>query len=263
MNIYGVVYKDKGKEYYFNGNDLRIPNNVTVIVDTNRGEQFGKVVKKISQEEANAVKDELRDIKRIATRKDYDQYLKNCKDCDEALKNAQVLSDELGLNMRFIDGDFTFDRKQLLLNFYADDRVDFRELARKLAGIYHTRIELRQVGARDKACIVGGIGICGKTLCCATFLNHMDTVTINMAKDQNLALNPSKINGCCGRLLCCLTYEEDLYVKCSKGLPLVGEKVSYQGKIGEVLSVDILNRCYKILVNDEVEDVCIKDEENT
>ena len=260
MNTYGVVYKEQGKIYYFNGKNLKIPNNVTVIVDTNRGEQFGKVVRKISKEEANAIKEELKEIKRIATKKDYDQYLKNNKDVEEALKNAQKFSDELGLNIRFINGDFTFDRKQLLLNFYADDRVDFRELARKLASIYHTRIELRQVGARDKACMTGGIGVCGKTLCCATFLNHLDTVTINMAKDQNLSLNPSKINGCCGRLLCCLTYEEDNYIECSKGLPMVGDKIDYYGNQGEVLSVDILRRSYRILVNDEVKEVSLKDE---
>ena len=260
MNIYGVVYKDQGKIYYFNGKNLKIPNNVTVIVETNRGEQFGKVVKKVSSDEAGAIKEELKEIIRIATRKDYDQYLKNNKDVEEALVNAQNFSDELGLNMRFINGDMTFDRKQLLLNFYADDRVDFRELARKLASIYHTRIELRQVGARDKACITGGIGVCGKPLCCATFLNHMDSVTINMAKDQNLSLNPSKINGACGRLLCCLTYEEDNYIECSKGLPMVGDKISYQGKQGEVLSVDILRRRYKILVDDDVKEVIIDNE---
>ena len=260
MNIYGVVYKDQGKIYYFNGKNLKIPNNVTVIVETNRGEQFGKVVKKVSSDEAGTIKEELKEIIRIATRKDYDQYLKNNKDVEEALVNAQNFSDELGLNMRFINGDMTFDRKQLLLNFYADDRVDFRELARKLASIYHTRIELRQVGARDKACITGGIGVCGKPLCCATFLNHMDSVTINMAKDQNLSLNPSKINGACGRLLCCLTYEEDNYIECSKGLPMVGDKISYQGKQGEVLSVDILRRRYKILVDDDVKEVIVDNE---
>ena len=263
MNIYGIVYKDEGKVYYFNGKNLRIPNNVTVVVDTNRGEQFGKVVKKVKLEDIGDMKEDLKEIKRIATRKDYDQYLKNNKDIEEALKYAQKFSDELGLNMRFINGDITFDRKQLQLNFYADDRVDFRELARKLAGIYHTRIELRQVGARDKACIAGGIGVCGKTLCCSTFLNRMDSVTINMAKDQNLSLNPTKINGCCGRLLCCLAYEEDTYVECSKGLPLVGDKISYQGKLGEVLSVDILNRKYRILVDEEVKEVTVKDEKNT
>lgn len=262
MNIYGVVYKDEGKIYYFNGKNLKIPNNVTVIVDTNKGEQFGKVVKRISAEEAGAIKEDLKEIIRIATKKDYEQYLKNNKDIEEALKKAQSFSDELDLNMRFINGEFTFDRKQLLLNFYADDRVDFRELARKLAAIYHTRIEFRQVGARDKACITGGIGVCGKTLCCATFLNRMDSVTINMAKDQNLSLNPSKINGCCGRLLCCLAYEEDTYIECGKGMPLVGEKINYQGKVGEVLSVDILNRRYRLLIDDEVKEVKLKDEKN-
>ncbi len=262
MNYYGVVFKDKGKVYYFNGRDKNIPNNVTVIVDTNRGEQFGKVVMKVASDEVKDIDYEIKDIIRIASRKDYAQFLKNCRDSESAVKFAQKSSDELGLDMHFIDASFTFDRKQLLLNFTADERVDFRQLAKILAGVYKTRIELRQIGARDKACIVGGVGMCGRQLCCTSFLEHMDSVTITMAKDQNLSLNPSKINGCCGRLLCCLAYEEDCYIACSKNMPSVGDKVHVDGVLGEVVGVDILKRKYKVLVNDEIREVVLNEKGN-
>lgn len=262
MNIYGVILKENGKVYYFNGANLTVPNRVTVIVDTNRGLQFGRVVEKVSTDKVQTFGEELKDIVRIATKKDYEQFLKNCKDANEAMKKAVDFCKELKLDMHFIDANFTFDRKQLLLNFYADDRVDFRELAKKLASIYRTRIELRQIGARDKAMNVGGIGLCGRPLCCSSFLNHMDTISMNMAKDQNLSLNPSKINGVCGRLLCCLAYEDENYVQCRKGLPNVGDKVFLDKEQGQVISVDILRRRYKVLVGDELKEVIV-DEKNT
>lgn len=260
MNIYGVIFKDRGKVYYFNGQNLRIPLRVTVIVDTERGLQFGKVVSKIKQNDVNLDKESLKNIIRIATKRDYEEYLTNLKDAKEALNNAKKFSSELGLQMNFIDASFTFDRKQLLFNFYADERVDFRELARKLASIYHTRIELRQVGARDKASNVGGIGICGRELCCASFLKHLDSVSMNMAKNQNLALNPSKINGCCGRLLCCLAYEDEQYQQNSQGMPNVGETKETTYGTGTVISIDILNRRYKVVVNDEVKEIYLDEE---
>lgn len=261
MNVYGVVYRDKGRIYYFNGKNLKIPNNVTVIVETNKGLQFAKVVQKVTETQVRELKEELKAILRISTKKDYEQYLKNCKDTEEALNHAKKISKELDLDMHFIDGNFTFDRKQLTLNFYADERVDFRELAKRLAGIYKTRIELRQIGARDKAAGIGGIGVCGRTLCCSSILSRMETVSINMAKDQNLALNPSKINGNCGRLLCCLAYEDEEYVRCGKGMPCVGDKKTCQGELGQVVSVDVLNRKYKLLVNDELKEVELEDDE--
>ena len=255
MSIYGVSFKEKGKVYYFDGHDLKISHLDNVIVETERGLQFGKVVASLDEEMVQNRKDHLKDIVRVATKKDYDFYLKNLKDAQEALNNARKISDDLKLDMSFIDASFTFDKKQLLFNFYADERVDFRELAKRLAGIYHTRIELRQVGARDKAENVGGIGVCGRSLCCASCLNHLNSVTITMAKNQNLALNPSKINGACGRLLCCLAYEDDAYVECMKGMPSVGAKVKTPFGEGVVLSVDILNRKYKALVNEEIKEI--------
>ena len=140
------------------------------------------------------------------------------------------MADSLDLGMQIIDSSYTFDRKQLLFNFIAESRVDFRELVRMLAGKYRTRIELHQLGVRDKSKEVGGIGPCGRTLCCASFLNYIDTISINMAKNQNIALNPSKINGACGRLLCCLSYEDEEYTRCRYNLPEVGDFVKYEGE---------------------------------
>ena len=153
--------------------------------------------------------------------------------------------------MHILSAQYSLDRSQLLFNFYADDRIDFRELAKKLASIYKTRIELRQVGARDKAKQVGGLGVCGQKMCCSRFLNQFDSITMNMAKNQNLALNPSKINGCCGRLLCCLNYEDEEYIRCSKNLLSVGNIIKYNGKDATIIGVDILNRKYKIACDEE------------
>ncbi len=262
MNIYEVIFSDKGKGYYFNGHKLRIPDRVTVIVETEKGLQFGRVVQKIDVNQIKVSVEELKNIVRIATKNDYEQYLKNMKDAEGALKKVKELSKELALEMHFIDASYTFDRKQLLFNFYADERVDFRELAKRLAAIYKTRIELRQIGARDKAEQIGGIGICGRKLCCSSCLTKLESVSMNMAKNQNLALNPSKINGVCGRLLCCLCYEDDEYIRCSKGMPSVGMKIDTVYGNGTVVSVDILNRRYKVMVNDELKEIVLDDEKN-
>lgn len=255
--IYGVNFKDNGKIYNFKSK-FRCPLNVTVITETEKGQQFGKVVSFIDDEN-NKNYDELKEIIRISTKKDYDEYLKNLKDADLALKNCRRLVKELNLDMKLINASYTFDRKQLLFNFLADERIDFRELAKKLAAIYRTRIELRQVGARDKAREIGGLGACGQKICCANFLNHIDSVSMNMAKNQGLALNPSKINGVCGRLLCCLTYEEEEYIKCNKGLPDIGQTVTTPYGEGQVTNVNILDRSYKVLINNEKIDIKVED----
>ncbi len=260
LNIYEVVFKDKGKGYYFNGENLKIPNRVTVVVETEKGLQFGRVVRKVSSKEVSDI-DELKKVIRISTKKDYEQYLKNLKDADEALRIAKKENERLGLGMNFLEASFTFDRKQLLFNFYADQRVDFRELAKILAGIYKTRIELRQIGARDKASEIGGIGVCGRKLCCASCLKKPESITMQMAKNQNLALNPSKINGACGRLLCCLAYEDEAYICCSDGMPNVGDKIDTDKGNGNVVSIDILNRSYKVLVDNQLEEVHLDHEQ--
>ncbi len=160
----------------------------------------------------------------------------------KALKDAKAEASRLDLKMQLVDSEFTFDRKQLYINFVSDERVDFRELVKFLAGKYKTRIELHQMGARDKAKQVGGIGVCGRKLCCSNFSNQFDSITMNMAKDQNLALNPSKINGCCGRLLCCLAYEYDYYVEEKAAMPAEGSKIKINHELFKVSEVNILSR---------------------
>lgn len=247
--IYGVNFKDNGKVYNFKSK-FKCPTNVTVITETEKGEQFGKIVNYI---DSNTIKniDELKDIIRISTKNDYEQYLKNLKDAERALRDCRDIVKELKLDMKVINATFTFDRKQLIFNFLADERIDFRELAKKLASIYRTRIELRQIGARDKAREIGGVGACGERICCARFLSHIDSVSMNMAKNQGLALNPSKINGLCGRLLCCLTYEDEEYTNCNIGMPELGEYIETSSGKGQVVSKDILKRSCKVLVNNE------------
>ena len=177
--------------------------------------------------------------------------LENLKDSQKALKKCKEYAKELELDMNVVSSQFNLDRSQLLFNFTADGRVDFRELAKRLAAIYHTRIELRQIGARDKAKEIGGIGVCGGELCCLRFLKKIDTISMNMAKNQNLALNPSKINGACGRLLCCLAYEDSTYLEQAKKLPKVGDKIMTLDGEAQVVSVDIINSKGKILLNGE------------
>ena len=244
-----MSFKGNGKVYYFKTSLLDCTVGCGVIVETEKGFQFGKVVSEISESENKLDLLRMKDIIRLATDEDSDRHLKNQKDSSKALEKARQLVSELKLNMRILDASYTFDRKQLLFNFLADERIDFRELAKKLASIYRTRIELRQIGARDKAKEVGGIGACGKTLCCSTFLTHMDSISMNMAKNQGLSLNPNKINGLCGRLLCCLTYEDEEYSRCRSGMPFVGEKVSTKYGYGNVVSIDVLNRKFKVNID--------------
>lgn len=258
MNIYGVVFSNHGKVYYFSGEDNQYNLQQNVIVETEKGFQYGKIVKKIKE---NSNDRDLKHIVRIATKEDTNQYMDNLKDAEKALKRARNVASDLNLNMNFIDCNYTFDRQQLTFNFYADSRIDFRDLAKKLASIYHTRIDLRQVGARDRACSISGIGVCGKEVCCSRFLKSFDSVTMNMAKNQNLALNPNKINGVCGRLLCCLAYEDEEYARCSYGMPSVGQKIKTKSGFGNVISVDILNRRYKVLVDDQVEEVILDEKD--
>ena len=182
-------------------------------------------------------------------KKDDQTYFKNNQDAGKALNKAREIVDELKLDMHIIDASYTFDRRQLLFNFTADERIDFRELAKRLAAIYKTRIELRQIGVRDKAKEVGGLGPCGRMLCCNTFLTDLNSVTINMAKNQMLALNPTKINGSCGRLLCCLAYEDVIYSRLRDNLPDIGENYSDKNVSGKVVNIDILAQ--KIYVEDK------------
>lgn len=248
--VYGIIFKDGHKPYYFKSSE-EFTKGDYVIVDTEKGLQFGKVNITLGQKNGQ---ENYKDILRRATEEDYNKYLKNLKDANNALKKCINLVKELNLKMNVINAQFTFERTQLLFNFTSDDRVDFRELAKKLASIYHTRIELRQIGARDKAKEIGGIGICGEQLCCVRFLTQLDTISINMAKDQNLALNPNKINGSCGRLLCCLAYENQNYLDNSKDMPHIGDTIITTSGESKVISVDILNRKYQVINNGNKEE---------
>lgn len=254
--VYGIVFKDGTKTYFFKGEESYKKDDY-VVVDTEKGLQYAKVVQVYDNK---AVDEVLKSIVRLANEEDTENYLKNLKDADQALKKCNKFIEELKLNMKVINAQFTLERTQLLFNFTADDRVDFRELAKKLASIYHTRIELRQIGARDKAKEVGGVGICGEQLCCVRFLQHMETISINMAKDQNLALNPSKINGVCGRLLCCLAYEDANYLEASKGMPKIGDVINTGHGEGEVVSLDILNRKCQVMIDGNKEDFYIDED---
>lgn len=248
MNAVGVKINDSGKILYFDPNGLNLKLNLTVIVETDKGLQFAKIVEFLEINE-NFPHDK---VIRIATKKDYIQHLKNFEAGEKALVECRKLVLKNNLNMSILDATYNFDRSQLIFRFLSDERVDFRQLAKILGAKLRTRIELRQIGVRDKAKEVGGVGPCGRFLCCSTFLTSFDTVSISMAKNQGLALNPTKINGVCGRLLCCLNYENDEYVKAKVGIPEVGKKITFKNKEGKVISSDPLAGKYKILVDNEI-----------
>lgn len=245
--VVGVSFNQNSKVYFFSSNELNIKDGDTVIVDTERGQQLGYVI--ASDIMNKEVDKDMKNVVRVATTKDISIFEKNRIDASRALVKAREISKKLELNMNIIDANYTFDRNQLLFYFVSDSRIDFREMAKQLAFIYKTRIELRQVGVRDKAKSVSGIGQCGRELCCSCFLkDNLDSVTINMAKNQNIALNPNKINGQCGRLLCCLKYEDEVYTENRKSLPNIGDRVSTVNGEGKVVSIDILKKSYVVNV---------------
>lgn len=246
VRVVGVRVGKKKKNYNFFVKDLDLNVGDNVLVETELGLEFGTIVTKVHEIESNANIDEKRIVKAIATPEDFKKNEKNISDARKALIKCRQLVEMLELNMYIIDATFTHDRNQLYFRFMADNRVDFRGLAKELATIYKTRIELRQMGVRDRAKEIGGYGQCGKKLCCSTFMNDFDSISINMAKTQNIALNPSKINGICGRLLCCLKYENECYKECSKGIPPMNKKIQTEKGEGKVVAVDILNRTYKV-----------------
>ena len=216
--------------------------------------QYGTVVTDIKEISENEFSYPLKEVIRFATKKDTQVNSKNNQDSAKALLKAREIVEELNLDMNILDASYTFDRKQLLFNFLAEERIDFRELAKRLAAIYRTRIELRQIGVRDKAKEIGGLGPCGRMLCCNTFLTDLNSVTINMAKNQLLALNPTKINGSCGRLLCCLAYEDVVYTKLRESLPDIGDVYKDKNVNGKVVNIDILKQI--IYVEDDKKNIC-------
>lgn len=249
INVVGVAFKKYGKKYYFNCRDLKLKKNLTVIVETERGLQFGTVVTDIIQFDSKKITFPLKNVIRISTKKDYTNHLNNLRDAKIAYEKCNELIKKHNLDMKLVEVTYTFERTQLFFTFISSDRVDFRDLAKDLAKLYKVRIELRQIGPRDKAKEIGGVGPCGRPMCCSTYLYTFNNITINMAKNQNIALNPSKINGSCNRLLCCLGYEDDVYTELKKDMPKIGDIIKYDGKEGKVVSIEALNKKYTIETN--------------
>lgn len=246
IKVVGISFSDNKQIYYFDPKSFDLKRNITVIVNTERGLQFGKVELPPFEIDEKTLKSELKEVVRISNKKDYMDHKKNLKDANEALLKCRELVKKYDLDMQIMDANFAFDRSQLIFRFLSDSRVDFRKLAKDLASFYKTRIELRQVGVRDKAKEIGGCGLCGRQLCCSRFGADFSSVSINMAKNQNLSLNPNKINGVCGRLLCCLRYENDMYKEYRKELPKVGEIVEIEQGKGKVETIDIINQKYTV-----------------
>lgn len=247
-----VCFKKNGKNYFFGCEGLDLQLHQDVIVETEKGLQYGQVIAFKDYDEQD-LGTPLKNVIRVANAEDIKQHENNLEDAKKALNVARKKVEELGLNMKIIDSSFTFDRSQLLFNFLADERIDFRELAKKLAQIYHTRIELRQIGVRDKAKEIGGLGPCGLFLCCSTFLTNFNSVSINMAKNQMLALNPSKINGVCGRLLCCLKYEDDVYTDLKKDFPKIGSMYQNGDVSGKIVSLNVFKKTALVEVKNHMQ----------
>ena len=249
VRVVGVRFRTAGKIYFFDPLDFSIKRGENVIVETARGIEFGTVVSDIREvDEANVVQP-LKPILRIANQRDKDQEAGNKEKEREAFKICLEKIRKHGLEMKLIDAEYTFDNNKVLFYFTADGRIDFRELVKDLAAVFKTRIELRQIGVRDETKIMGGIGICGRPLCCHSYLSDFIAVSIKMAKEQNLSLNPTKISGVCGRLMCCLKNEEDTYEELNRRLPNVGDTVvMLDGMKGEVHSVNVLRQKVKVLI---------------
>ena len=243
-NIVGILLNNNMEYYYVENIDLK--PGMTVIIENNKIQNFGKVKTKIHPIDSNKLKKELGKVIRVSTKKDYMKFKNNQKEATAALKKCKSLIKKDKLDMNVMDANYTFNQEQLIFTFYSDTRIDFRDLARELASIYKTRIELRQIGVRDKAKKIGGVGLCGQKICCSRYINNFESVSIAMAKNQNLSLNPNKINGVCGRLLCCLKYEDECYKECRKKIPQIGQLVETKYGNGKVVSNDILSQTYKV-----------------
>lgn len=244
--VVGVRFKKAGKIYYFDPLDYELAIEDYVIVETARGVEYGKVVVGVQCVDENDVVLPLKKIIRPAEDKDIDKVEDNIQEAQKAFEIGVEKINEHQLDMKLVDVEYTFDKNKIIFYFTAEGRVDFRNLVKDLAAIFRTRIELRQIGVRDEAKMLGGIGPCGRMLCCSTFLGDFEPVSIKMAKDQNLSLNPSKISGLCGRLMCCLKYENDAYEEAKKKMPDIGEKVETPEGPGRVVGLNLLEHLLQI-----------------
>lgn len=260
IKIVGVRFKNAGKIYYFDPVYFEIEKNIDVVVETARGLEYGKIVVGPKEIEEEKLISPLKPIIRIATEEDKAIYRENKEKAKETFEICQQKIKEHGLTMFLIDCEYTFDRNKLIFYFTAEGRIDFRELVKDLASIFKTRIELRQIGVRDEAKSIGGLGTCGRKLCCSSWLGDFQPVSIKMAKDQSLSLNPTKISGICGRLFCCLKYEHDVYVEAIEKMPVVGSVVKVENQKGKVIEINPLLEQIKIEFNDKTIKTCLAEE---
>lgn len=251
INVIGVRFKPNGKMYYFDPCDKMVTTGQDVIVETSRGIEYGEAAEGNHGVADESVVQPLKKLVRIATDADKETLRKNKKRADEAFLICKEKIEAHELEMSLVSVECTFDMTKMLFYFTADGRVDFRDLVKDLAGIFRTRIELRQIGVRDEAKMIGGLGACGRELCCSSYMEDFHPVSINMAKDQNLSLNPAKISGTCGRLMCCLKYEHEAYVDLQKTTPKVGSTVQTPDGIGRVVSTQMLRGTCKVQLENE------------
>lgn len=251
IKVIGVRFRQAGKIYNFDPEGMDIKAGDHVIVETARGIEYGYVVNGVREADEDEVVMPLKPVIRLATPEDNKKAEENSEKEKKAFKICKEKISKHGLEMKLIDAEYTFDNNKVLFYFTADGRIDFRDLVKDLASIFKTRIELRQVGVRDETKMLGGIGICGRTLCCNTYLSEFVPVSIKMAKEQNLSLNPTKISGICGRLMCCLKNEQEAYEHLNSNLPDIGEMVkTFDGFRGEVISVNVLRQKVKIVIEE-------------
>ena len=252
--IFGVMFPNQNKYQYFLAN-YEVNQGELVICNSPRGLELGKITTLIKEYTLPAEGEEIpfTYIERIASEEDVENFKKNQDECLTILKSVQEQSDNLALGMKITSTEYTLDRNKLIISFLADNRVDFRDLLKVLASMYHCRIELRQIGSRDKAKMIGGLGTCGLPLCCSTFLNEFDGISITMAKNQMLTLNIPKLSGQCGKLICCLKFEDDFYTEAKKEFPAINTQFKYNGEDYKVNSYNVLTKIVKISSVDNVE----------
>ena len=255
IKVVGVRFKKAGKIYYFDPADMNIQKDTYVVVETARGIEFGECVIGIKEINENDIVSPLKSVLRIATNEDIEKHFKNKDKEKDAFDICLKKIQEHGLTMKLIDVEYTFDNNKVIFYFTADGRVDFRDLVKDLATIFKTRIEFRQIGVRDEAKMLGGLGPCGRPMCCSSFLGDFASVSIKMAKEQNLSLNPTKISGICGRLMCCLNYEQSTYEDIRKRMPKVGSIVKTSEGTGEVFSNNIVKESIKVKLKKGEEEV--------
>ncbi|MBR5756934.1 MAG: stage 0 sporulation family protein [Firmicutes bacterium] len=248
VRVASVHFKTAGKNYYFDPSELELKAGDNVIVETARGQEYGTLAADILEVDESKIVAPLKPVLRVATAEDEETHKANIAKQDRALAICQEKVEKHGLDMKLVDVEYTFDNSRLIFYFTSDGRVDFRELVKDLASVFKTRIELRQIGIRDEMKLMGGIGNCGRELCCKSWMNDFAPVSIKMAKTQNLSLNPIKISGTCGRLMCCLQFENDIYTEFRKGIPDVGERIDTPDGEALVCDVNILENKIKARV---------------